>query len=198
VNTSTGFYTGWLDNPASVRSIDVAIVAVFTSAIVGTDFVLTPFVNIKLMDPLVFVVAFAFGFRRGAAVAVLSELTWSIVSPWGMAGAITPFLVGGELLFAAAGWWAAKVWGAGEVAVVERASYIGALMLACAFIWDLETNTATALLAFWPSITLQNLVVTEALGIPFALVHEAADFFSGALLVPLALVLIPGTMKGRV
>lgn len=174
-----------------MRSVDVAIVAVFTSIIVGTDFALTPFVNVKLMDPLVFVVAFAFGFRKGAAVAVLSELTWSFVSPWGIAGAMTPFLVGGEILFAGAGWWAARVWGSAEVLPIERAAYVGALMLGCAFAWDLETNAATALLAFWPSLTLQNLAVTEAFGIPFALIHETADFLTGAVLVPLALLMIP-------
>ena len=169
----------------------VALVAVFSSLIVGTDFALTPLVNVKLMDPLVFLVAFLFGFRRGAAVALVSELVWSFASPWGVAGAITPFLVGGELVFAAGGWWASRLWGAGQVELAAKSAYIGALMLLCAFLWDFETNAATALLAFWPSLTLQRLAGTEALGIPFAMVHEAADFAFGTLVAPTTVLLLP-------
>jgi uncharacterized membrane protein len=168
-----------------------ALVAVFSALIVATDFALAPLVNVKLMDPLVFLVAFLFGFRRGAAVAAVSELVWSFVSPWGMAGAITPFLVGGELMFAAGGWWASRLWGGADVDLAAKSAYIGALMFLCAFLWDLETNAATAILAFWPSLSLQSFVGTEALGIPFAVVHEAADFAFGATVAPTTVLLGP-------
>ncbi|MBI3859662.1 MAG: hypothetical protein HY296_05410 [Thaumarchaeota archaeon] len=175
---------------------DVATVAAFVAVIVGSDFALAPFPNVKLLDPVVFVVAYVFGFRMGATVAVISETVWAFVSPWGFAGPVAPFLVAGELIFAVAGWWASKVWGDRSKLISENAVFLGATMLMCAFAWDVETNAATALIAFWPSITLWNLAVTEAIGIPFAIVHEAADFALGIVFAPLAILLIP-RLRGR-
>lgn len=177
--------------------MEIAVVAVFSSLIVGSDFALAPFYNVKLLDTLVFVTGFVFGFRLGAAVAVLSETSWSFVSPNGIAGAITPFLVAGELLFAAAGWWASKVWGDWSKLSARDSVFIGALMLICAFFWDLETNAATALIAYWPNLTLSNLALTEGFGIPFALAHEASDFVLGTLVAPLTIFTIPRIMKMR-
>jgi hypothetical protein len=173
----------------------VAAVAAFSALAVGSDFALAPYVNVKLMDTIVFVVAFAFGFRAGAGVAAVSETAWSFVSPWGTAGAITPFLVGGELLFAAAGWWSSRAWRDRPGPAGTRALFIGALMLICAFVWDFETNAATALLAYWPTLSLGRLVLTEVAGLPFAIVHEGADFLLGFLVAPTAILMIK---SGRV
>ena len=170
---------------------EVATIAVFTALVVGSDFALYPFYSIKLMDTLVFLAAYVFGARVGAGVAILSETTWSFVSPIGAAGVITPFLVGGELLFVAAGWWASKVWGTKGGAVSLNAVFVGALMLVCAFVWDLETNVATAFIASWPTTTLEIVGAWQLFGIPFAAVHEAADFLLGMLVVPTAVLLTP-------
>ena len=56
-----------------MRSSDVAVVAIFSSLVVGSDFALAQFVSFKLMDTVVFLVAFVYGFRQGAAVAIVSE-----------------------------------------------------------------------------------------------------------------------------
>ncbi len=181
-----------------MRSSDVAVVVVFTAMIVGSDFVLSPWVNIKLMDTLVFVVAFVFGFKDGAAVAILSETTWSFVSPWGMAGPMTPFLVGGELLFAVAGWWSARVWGDRSRLLTPNSLFIGAIMLICAFVWDFETNTATALVGFWPGLTFKDFLATQVSGVLFSVAHEEADFVLGTLFAPVAILLIPRVRRGRV
>lgn len=189
----------WMDYPASMRGTSkVAVVTVFSALIIGSDFALAPFANIKLLDVIVFVVAFVFGFRMGAAVAIISETAWSFVSPWGMAGAITPFLIGGELLFAAAGWWSSRMWGDRMKLPSFNALFLGAVMLLCAFLWDLETNAATALLWYWPNLSLQGLVLFEAQGILFALIHEGADFLLGMLFAPVAILLIPRMAKGRI
>jgi hypothetical protein len=173
----------------------VAVVAAFSALAVGTDFALAPFANVKLMDTIVFVVAFLFGLRAGAGVAVISETAWSFVSPWGSAGAITPFLVGGELLFAVAGWWSSKAWGDRLKPMGIQAIFIGAAMLLSAFLWDAETNAATALLAYWPGLTLAKLLLTEAFGVPFALVHEGADFLLGVLVAPAAILMASRTRR---
>ncbi|MDV3293661.1 MAG: hypothetical protein LYZ70_05270 [Nitrososphaerales archaeon] len=180
-----------------MRSQSVAVVALFTSTIVASNFVLAQFPDVKLLDTLVFVASFVFGLGTGAAVAVLSETIWSFVSPWGIAGSITPFLVIGELIFAVAGWGAARVWGDRLQAVSPRSLFIGATMAICAFLWDFETNAATALIAYWPDLTLQKLAVTELSGAVFALSHELSDFALGTLLVPLVVILIPQMRQRR-
>lgn len=176
----------------------IAVVATFSALIVGSDFALAPLYNVKLLDTLVFVSAYVFGFRVGALVGIVSESTWSFVSPAGMAGLMAPFLIGGELLFASAGWGAARAWGSKFQPVSLYSVFIGATMALCAFLWDLETNLATALLQFWPSPTLGEYLFTAfgPLTIPFTLTHEASDLAFGIFLVPMFIVLIPRVFRG--
>lgn len=183
---------GWLDYPANVRQVDVAVVAVFSALVVGSDFALAPFVGFKLLDTIVFLVSFVYGFRQGAAVAVVSETVWSVVSPWGVAGIITPFLVGGELVFALAGWAASRIWNTTGRTISPTAVFMGATLALCAFLWDAETNAATALIWFGPGLTATQLLITELQGFvfPVPLAHELADFALGTLLVPASLLLM--------
>ena len=162
--------------------------ALFTSLIIASDYALTPALNVKLMDTMVFSSAYAFGFRIGAYVALLSELVWSLVSPYGFAGYLMPFLVGGELLFALAGFAASKIWGnPGDLSTHSVNNFFfGAMLAICAFVWDFETNIATGLVA--GAHTLTYLLSFEVLGIPFMLAHELSDFFLGSLLAPLVIV----------
>ncbi len=180
-----------------MRSRTLAVVPIFTAMIVGSDFALAQFPNVKLLDTLVFVASFIFGFGTGAAVAVLSETIWSFVSPWGVGGAITPFLVGGELLFVVAGWGASKLWGERLGGLTPSSVFIGATMAICAFLWDFETNAATALLAYWPDVTVQKLLATELAGVVFAVVHELTDFVLGTVAVPLTILLIPKALRRK-
>ena len=171
--------------------------ATFSGVIVASNFALATFPNVKLWDSLVFVAAFLFGFRVGASVAVVPELVWSVVSPWGIAGYITPFLIGGELTFALAGLAASRAW-SGNVRVGSAQSlFVGATIAICAFLWDLETNVGTAIIAFWPSVTLQKVLLTELSGVPFMLFHELSDFLLGAFFVPAIIVLIPRLLEGQ-
>ncbi len=180
-----------MDYPASVGTAQkVAIVAGFSALIVGSNFSLAEIPNVKLLDTLVFVSAFLFGFRISASIAIVSELAWSFVSPWGVAGAITPFLVGGELIYSAAGWAASKVWGEDVGFISKRNLFIGSVLAISAFIWDFETNVGTALVAFWPNITLSKIAVTELYGVPFMLFHELSDFLLGTFFAPVIILLL--------
>lgn len=171
------------DDP--MRTRDLAVVVGFTSLAVSSDFALTEALNVKLVDPIVFSVAFVFGLEMGIYVGVLSELIWSTFNPWGFGGYIIPFLVVGEILYALAGWAAARLWAEQGSQLSARNLYFGATLAVCAFIWDLETQAGTALLSFWPSLTMQKLVATEVLGAPFMISHEVSDLFTGAVLAPL-------------
>jgi hypothetical protein len=166
----------------------ISLVALLTSAIIATDYGLAPIPNVKLMDTLVFSSAYVFGFRIGAYVAIFSEFVWSVVSPVGVAGYITPFLVGGELLFAFAGFLASKIWGNPKdlKAFSVQNSFFGATLAICAFLWDVETNIATGLLE--GANTLTKLLVVEMYGIWFMLPHELSDFVFGSVLAPIVIV----------
>jgi hypothetical protein len=170
----------------SVRTI--SIVALFSSLIIASDYALSPAINVKLMDTLVFSSSYAFGFRIGAYIAIISELVWSFVSPYGVAGYITPFLIGGELFFAFAGYACSKVWGSpkGLPALSEKNAFFGAILAICAFAWDFETNLGTALYA--GARTFEQFLVWQISGIPFMVTHEISDFVLGAFLAPVIIV----------
>jgi hypothetical protein len=179
-----------MDEPARMLSTrQVAVVAVFSAVIVATNFALTDLLNVKLMDTLVFVAAFVYGFRTGALVGISSELIWSVVSPWGSGGYIIPFLVLGELLYAAAGSIAASIWNDNLQPFSISNLAIGSLMTICAFVWDFETNIGTALIAFWPNVTVSKILATEFVtGGIFMIVHELSDFLLGLSVAPIIIV----------
>jgi len=164
---------------------DLALVGAFTALAVASDFALTDLPNVKLVDPIVFSVAFVFGLEMGVYVGVLSEVIWGVLSPYGFGGYIIPFLVAGEAVYALAGWGASRVWRDERSRLSARNLYLGAVLALCAFLWDLETNAGSALVAFWPGVTLQKLLTTEAVGIPFMMAHEVSDLVTGAVLAPL-------------
>ena len=167
----------------------ISIIAIFTSLIIATDYALTPALNVKLMDTLVFSATFVFGFRIGASIAVLSELIWSIVTPFGFFFPITPFLVGGELLFAVAGYFVSKFWRYDDVSLVAVENlFFGAVLAICAFLWDLETNIATGLLAGARSlVALLGFEIVGYIG-GFNIAHEVSDFVLGSTLAPIVIV----------
>lgn len=187
---------GWMDNPSKLEKREVAVIAISTALIIGSDYALAEAVNIKLMDTVVFVVAFLFGFRMGAVVGILSETIWSFASTWGVAGALTPFLAGGELLFAIAGWGASKVW-KGEVKVLGPTSlYFGSLLAICAFAWDFETNAASAVLYLWPNLTVGEFFAYQLQGTAFFVLHELSDFAFGFSVAPAAIARLPLVLRG--
>jgi hypothetical protein len=177
-----------MNQPGMQRPREIAVVAVFSASVIATDFALAGIPNVKLLDTLVFVAAFVYGFRVGALVGITSELIWSLASPWGSGGYIIPFLVLGELLFAAAASTTSKILKQNMTPFSYSNLIIGSTMLICAFVWDLETNVGTAFIAFWPNVTMFNILATEGFGILFMIPHELSDFLLGAFVAPLVIV----------
>ena len=175
----------------------LAVVAIFTALAVGSDFALAGIPNVKLVDALVFLSAYLFGFRTGASIGVLSELIWAYATPWGAPGFIAPFLIAGEVVYAAAGSMSARIWSSGPSMNPGRGMVFGGLLTICAFLWDVETNLASALVAFWPTVTPLKVMTTMLMGTPFMLMHELSDFAIGFLLVPAAALAIPRLTGGR-
>jgi hypothetical protein len=169
----------------------ISIIAIFTSLIIASDYGLTPVLNVKLMDTLVFASSFVFGFRIGASIAILSELIWSIVTPYGFFLPITPFLVGGEILFALAGYFASRFWKFDKIsAVAVENLFFGAILSICAFFWDFETNIATGLIAGAHNVLTLLAFEFNPGAIYFMLAQEVSDFVFGSTLAPIVIVFL--------
>jgi hypothetical protein len=187
-----------MEYPSGVRtSQSVAIITVFTALAVGSDYALAGIPNVKLVDTLVFLSAYLFGFRIGASVGILSEFVWAYASPWGAPGFVAPFLIAGEVVYAVAGATAARFWSSGSFANPGKGLVFGGLLAICAFLWDLETNFATALIAYWPAVTFPKVITTVLVGVPFMLSHEVSDFALGLLLVPVVIFTVPKLANQR-
>lgn len=176
-------YNGWIIQPSmssafSVRT--VARLAMFVALIIGSDWLLSPLYNVKLVDMMVFISAFLYGFRFGAAVGVLSELVWGTFNPLGFGGPIIPFLVTGELLYAFAGSLASKIWGYGPLSG-PVSPYMGAMLAVSTFFWDVWTNLGTAVIAYYPKLTVGEIISTELFGAWFMFVHEFSNLFLGMI-----------------
>ncbi len=156
----------------------------FVAVILASNYALAPFANVKLEDTLVFVSAYLYGFPVGASVALLAELGWSTLNPLGFGGAITPFLLACEVLYAVAGSFAARVWGRGGSPLSERNLFFGSLMALCAFAFDFVTNAATGLLTVGTSDVAATVLRFELQGIPFMVPHELSDMVFGSFVAP--------------
>jgi hypothetical protein len=166
----------------------IAIVALFTSLSIVTDYALVAIPNVKLVFTLTFASAYSFGFKVGATVAVLTELIWGLVTPYGTYLPIIPFLVGANVIYAIAGWGASKIWGHNIRPVSQLNIVFGSILAICAFIWDTITNFGTAIIIVWPHVTLSPLLYYEGFGIPFMVFHELGDFVLGSALAPIVIV----------
>jgi hypothetical protein len=166
----------------------ISIVAIFTSLIIASDYALAPIPNVKLVFTLAFASTYSLGLKIGTSIAVLSELIWGSISPYGFGGPIIPFLIAGNLVYVLAGWGASRVWGQDIAPVSSLNLVFGSIMAICAFLWDTITNFGTALIASWPHLTLTKFLYFEAFGFPFMVFHELGDFVIGAALAPVIIV----------
>lgn len=179
-----------------MKTREIAAVAIFTATILGSNYALSGIPNVKLLDVLVFVSSFVFGLGVGISVAIISELAWSFLSPYGFAGMIMPFLVAGEIIYVLAGRFAAKVWG-NKISLGSAYSFVaGSLLAICAFVWDFETNVGTAIIATWPQVTLTKIIAFQVAGLLFSLTHEISDFILGSSVAPIAITMSSKLTRG--
>jgi len=189
-----------MDYPANVRlTRSAATIAVLTALIVGSNLALSDFPNVKLDAAVIFMTTIIFGAYAGASVAVLSELIWSQVSPWGVSGAyLLPFLISAELLYVVAGLIARRALrGRWDAARDSGALFAGLLCIFTVF-WDLWTNFATAILGNTLTPGAILFVEFNPLTLVFNLTHEVSNLVLGAAFVPATLILLPKVAKGLV
>ena len=175
------------------RSRDVAVMAVFSALAVSSNYALLAFPQVKLMDSLVFISAYLFGFGVGAGVAVITWLVYGSVNPLGAAGfPLLLVLMVGELIFAFSGallgrsWKRTAVFGNGSK-FLNKSLVLGITGLLSAFVYDFWTNAIDGLLIYR---SIDGIVLRWITGVYFALAHEIADFVLFAFVVPILIVAI--------
>ena len=176
-----------------LRSRGVAIMAVFSALSVASNYALLAFPQVKLMDSLVFVSAYLFGFGVGAGVAVITWLVYGSVNPLGAAGfPLLIVLMVGELVFAFSGallgrsWKRSAVFGNGS-RFLNKSLVLGLTGLLSAFVYDFWTNAIDGLLIYR---SIDGIALRWITGVYFALAHELADFVFFAFVVPVLIVAI--------
>ncbi len=170
----------------------IAPVALFSSLAVASDYAMLPFAQIKLMDALVFLAGYFYGFYPGMAVATITWLIYGTFNPLGVAGfPLIAILIVGEMFYAIAGGFLGRKTrngiGSLKIQPSSRNLTLGVVGMSCALLYDLWTNAAEGLI-IWG--TLEGAALRILTGIPFAIVHEVADFIIFFALVPPLIVII--------
>jgi len=171
---------------------DVAVIAVFSALAVSSNYAMLAFFQIKIMDALVFIAAYLFGFRIGAGVAGITWLVYGSLNPLGSAGfPLLLVLMIGETVYAASGALLSRVWKKSTHfdtrSFTRKSLVLGAIGLLSAFVYDLWTNAIDGLMIYR---SFDGIIIRMMTGIYFALVHEVADFIFFAFAVPVLIISI--------
>ena len=192
------------------------IVAVFTALSLATNYSLIGFQNVKLMDTLVFIVAFLFGVRLGIGVAVSTWLVYGLVNPNGVDGpVILSFLILGECFYAVSGAILSRTSVGQELSRVKptddnsritgrtglllrniarrvrnlnptRSLVFALVGLQATFGYDLLTNFASWL--FLTTSLYQAFIIGNIIGAPFSVAHEGSNTIFFATVAPAVIV----------
>jgi len=169
---------------APTRTQKIAIIALFSSLVLASNYALTPFPNVKLFDSLVFVSSFLFGLDVGLSVAILSWFVYGSVNPWGTASLyLILILAASETVYAWFGWIAARLLRYRFRSGIERSLGFGIMGLVGALIYDVLTVTVPLIMIGNPLLTAFLYLLNPAT-LYFFLVHEVADLFFFSTFVP--------------
>lgn len=171
-----------------------ALVAVFTAEALVTNYLMIGLANVKLMDALIFIAAFLFGWTVGVAVAISTWAVYGFVNPYGQAGfPLLLFLMVGECFYALGGAALRRSRVAQQLLAEKRLSsdfevafMFGIAGLSLTFAYDLLTNFATYM--FLANSLYQALIVGVITGAPFALIHEISNLVIFALVSPAGII----------
>ncbi len=196
-------------------STKAMIVSVFTALSLATNYALIGFQNVKLMDTLVFIVAFLFGVRLGIGVAVSTWLVYGLVNPNGVDGPIIlSFLILGECFYALSGAILSRTSVGQELAKVKptddspritgrtgvfrslgrririlnptRSLVFALVGLQATFGYDLLTNFASWV--FLTTSLYQAFIIGNIIGAPFSVAHESSNTIFFATVAPAVIV----------
>ena len=170
------------------------LIAVFTAECLATNYAMIALPNIKIMDALVFIAAFLFGWTVGVGIAISTWTVYGFVNPYGQAGfPLILFLMMGECFYAIGGASLRKTSVAKQLLEERRVSadfaviaMFGTAGLALTFAYDVLTNFATYI--FVSNSLYQALLIGLVTGAPFAILHELSNLGIFAFVSPVAIL----------
>lgn len=174
-----------------LSSREVALIIVFTALSVTSNYLLAGIPNVVIMDTIVFVIGYCFGFSIGALTGAFSWTIYGFLNPYGFSLPIWVATMLSESLYSAFGSLAKRINlmgpkskdGLGSVGV--KLALLGFLST---FLYDFVTNAIFGLTFFGP--TTASIYLALITGSYFALLHEISNavfFFAGV--IPLVTVL---------
>ena len=180
-------------------SIRIALIATFTGLSLGTNYALTAFPNVKLMDTFDFISTYAFGFSVGFPTIILTRLIYASVNPIGIASAfLILVLIVGDCFYGFAALIARRFGLLKDVSQKgERSILLGVIGLFSALGFDLLTNFQYGLTAVTspslPTYLTQAFIfglITMNFPLPMGVFHEVSDFFFFSTVAPSALLVL--------
>ena len=174
--------------------IKPTMIAVFTAEALASNYAMTGLPNIKVMDALIFIAAFLFGWSVGIGIAVSTWAVYGFVNPYGQAGfPLIIFLIVGECFYAVGGAALRRTSIAKQLLAEKRTSsdlgiifIFGVAGLALTFAYDVLTNFATYM--FLANSLYQAFLIGMITGAPFALTHELSNLIFFATVGPAAIL----------
>ena len=171
-----------------------SLIAVFTAESLATNYALIGVANVKLMDTIVFITAFLFGWTVGVGIAISTWTVYGFLNPYGQAGfPLILFLMAGESFYAIGGSVLRRSSTAKQllserrlISDLEIVIIFGVVGVVLTFAYDVLTNFATYM--FLASSLYEALLIGIITGAPFALVHEGSNFFFFAFAGPAGII----------
>lgn len=181
-------------NVLSSPILKPTMIAVFTAEALASNYAMIGLPNIKIMDALIFIAAFLFGWTVGIGIAVSTWAVYGFANPYGQAGfPLIVFLVIGECFYAIGGAGLRRTTLAKELLAERRLSsdfgiifVFGVLGLVLTFAYDALTNFATYM--FLASSFYQAFLIGMITGAPFALTHELSNLVFFAAVSPASIL----------
>jgi hypothetical protein len=165
-----------------MKTVKIAIIAIFCALTLGTDYALAGIPNVKLMDLIVFIGGFLFGPIVGSSIGIFSWLIYGSINPNGSPDPrIWVATMLAESVYGIVGGLLGKALVSTNFSSQRlRLSVLFATMgFLPTVLYDLITNTVYA------SVIGQPVIVTIFVGALFAVVHEGSNFLIfGILSVP--------------
>ncbi|HIM82701.1 MAG TPA: hypothetical protein EYM50_02990 [Nitrososphaerales archaeon] len=181
-----------------MKTKEIAFISVFTAIIVASNYALIAFPQVKLMDSMVFLSGYLFGFPVAASIAALSWLVYGSINPLGAAG--FPLILGlmsGEMIFGIFGVLCRRIFNIEKRFLkkpLETTLVLGAFGVTGSFIYDIWTNSIEGFLIYQ---TVDGMILRIITGIPFSIIHQISNFAMFSILVPIFIYMVTKNMSSR-
>jgi len=166
------------------HTLKISVTAILIVIALVTNYSLIWLPQVKLMDSIMFLIAYYFGWRYGTIAVLVTRFIYGIINPYGFEIFSLFMVISGELAFVALAQIFRKIIPPNRL-LYEKASItlLAFFVVLATFIFDIYTNAMVG--ALWYRSIMLGIVV----GIPFALMHEIANLIIAPIIVPLCIYL---------